>query len=126
MEGKAIIFFDGICNLCDSFINFVYKRDSKKQFLYAPLQGETAKKHLAAEDRTNLRYIVLFHREQVFRGPQAVQEVFCRLYPKGALFLKRIPGHFLYKGIAKRRYRLFGKKEKLYEPSPQQKEFFLP
>ena len=126
MEEKAIIFFDGVCNLCDSFVNFMYKRDSQRQFLYAPLQGETAEKSLSAGDRTNLKYIVLFHKNQIFRGPQAIQEVFCRLYPRGAWFLKRIPGHFLYKSIAKRRYSLFGKKETLYEPSPQQKDFFLP
>ena len=126
MKEKTVIFFDGVCNLCDSFVNFVYQRDSQRRFFYAPLQGQTARELLAAEDRTDLKYIVLFCAGQVFRGSSAIQEVFCRLYPRGGWFFKRIPGRFLYGIIAKRRYKLFGKKEGLYEPSPEQKEFFLP
>ena len=126
MKEKTIIFFDGICNLCDSFVNFVYRRDSHRKFFYAPLQGETAGELLAEKDRTDLKYIVLFCKGQIFRGSQAVQEVFCQLYPRLAWFFKRVPGRVLYEVIAKRRYKLFGKKEKLYEPSPKQKQFFLP
>ena len=126
MTEKTIIFFDGICNLCDSFINFVYERDSRRQFFYAPLQGKTARDLLAETDRTDLKYIVLFCNGQIFRGPEAIQEIFSLLYPKKTRILRKIPGHFLYKFIAKRRYKIFGKKEELYEPSPEQKEFFLP
>lgn len=126
MKEKTIIFFDGVCNLCDSFVNFVYKRDSRRRFFYAPLQGPTAGELLADPDRTDLKYIVLFRKGRIFRGSQAIQEVFCQLYPGLAWFFKRIPGRFLYGVIAKRRYGIFGKKEELYTPSSEQKEFFLP
>lgn len=126
MEEKVIIFFDGVCNLCDSFVNFVYERDSYRQFFYAPLQGKTARDLLAETDRTDLKYIVLFCNGRIFRGPEAIQEIFSLLYPKRARLFRRIPGRFLYKFIAKRRYKIFGKKEELYEPSSQQKKFFLP
>ncbi|MCY4512679.1 MAG: DCC1-like thiol-disulfide oxidoreductase family protein [Bdellovibrionales bacterium] len=125
MPEKTIIFFDGVCNLCDSFVNFVYKRDGQRQFLYSSLQGQTAKDMLAEQDRTDLKYLVLFYKGQVFRGPEAVQKIFCLLYPKMAWFFKKIPGRFLYEVIAKSRYKIFGKKEELYAPSPEQKKFFL-
>lgn len=122
---KTIIFFDGICNLCDSFVNFVFKRDSKRIFFYAPLQGVTASSLLSIEDKDNLKQIVLLHNNQIFKGYRAIQKIFCLLYPKASLIFKIIPGSFLYKVIAKRRYKLFGKKEDLYQPSKEQKEFFL-
>lgn len=125
MQEKTVIFFDGICNLCDSFVNFVYKRDTKRQFLFAPLQGETAQDMLEETDRTNLKYLVLFHKGRIFRGSEAVQKIFCLLYPKSSWFLRRIPGHFLYEVIAKRRYKFFGKKTELYAPSSEQKKVFL-
>ena len=123
---KPVIFFDGVCNLCDSFVNFVYKKDSQKQFLYAPLQGSTAEKLLPAKDRDSLTHIVFFYKGRALRGSRAVQEIFCRLYPRACWLFRKIPGRFLYNGIAKRRYQLFGKKSALYEPSPEQKKFFLP
>ena len=123
MEEKTIIFFDGVCNLCDSFINFVYKRDSRRQFFYAPLQGKTAEDLLAETDRTDLKYIVLFCNGRIFRGPEAIQEIFSLLYPKGAGLFRKISGDFLYEFIAKRRYKIFGRKG---EPSSRQKKGFLP
>ena len=43
---KAIILFDGVCNFCNSSVNFVIKHDKKNHFLFAPLQSETSKKLL--------------------------------------------------------------------------------
>ena len=123
---KTIIFFDGVCNLCDSFVNFVFKRDSKRMFFYAPLQGVTADSLLSTADKNSLKQIVLFHNNQIFKGYKAIQKIFCLLYPKISLIFKMIPGSFLYQIIAKKRYRLFGKKEGLYQPSTEQKSFFLP
>ncbi|HXF28866.1 MAG TPA: DUF393 domain-containing protein [Chlamydiales bacterium] len=42
----TIVFFDGGCGLCQRSILFFLKRDTKKQFLFAPLDGQTAKKEL--------------------------------------------------------------------------------
>ncbi len=41
-----IIFYDNDCGLCRKCIQFVLKHDRDKQFYYAPLGGETAKKRL--------------------------------------------------------------------------------
>lgn len=52
---KYIIFYDGTCGFCTRSITFVVKRDHKKIFYYAPLQGITAKKELEGElDLNNL------------------------------------------------------------------------
>lgn len=36
---RPVIFFDGVCNLCNRSVQFVIKHDKKQQFLFAPLQG---------------------------------------------------------------------------------------
>jgi predicted DCC family thiol-disulfide oxidoreductase YuxK len=39
----SIIYFDGLCNLCDGFVRFVIRHDRRKRYRFAPLQGETAR-----------------------------------------------------------------------------------
>jgi len=38
-----LIFFDGECPFCQNAVRRIYKWDQKKCFLFAPLQGKTAK-----------------------------------------------------------------------------------
>ena len=42
----SIILFDGICNLCNGFVQFVIRHDKKNKFKFASLQSEGAKKLL--------------------------------------------------------------------------------
>ena len=41
-ESKSVILFDGVCNLCNGWVQFVLKRDSKNTFLCASLQSKAA------------------------------------------------------------------------------------
>ena len=43
LKGKHLLFYDGSCGLCDHAVQFVLKRDSEGLFVFAPLQGTTAK-----------------------------------------------------------------------------------
>ena len=129
MQEQDIIFFDGQCQLCDHFVNFVFKRDLKRQFLYAPLQGLTAKQNLKKEDTKNLKSIIFFKKGLPLREAQAIQEIMKKLYPRWSLLLSFLPSklfNFLYRFIAKRRYVFFGKKANLYQASIEQKKYFLP
>ena len=127
LNSKDIIFFDGVCNLCDRFVNFVYLRDQNRKFYYAPLQGPTAKELLG--DQVDLKSIIYFKQGAVLRGVEGIGEILKILYPRWVWLLKLLPsplGGFFYSFIAKRRYRVFGKKDRFYTPSEEQKRFFLP
>ena len=55
---KPIILFDGICNLCNSAVQFIIKHDKKKEFMFASLQSNIGQKlmkqyHLPADDRNS-------------------------------------------------------------------------
>ena len=129
MREQQIIFFDGKCNLCDRFVNFVFKKDKKKQFLYAPLQGQTARQYLTKEDIEGLKSIVFLQKDQVLKSAPAIQAILKQIYPRQADFLSVLPSrffNFFYKFIAKKRYYLFGKKDEMYQASEKQKAYFLP
>ena len=129
MKEQQIIFFDGKCNLCDRFVNFVFKRDTKKQFVYAPLQGETARQYLKKEDIEGLKSIVFLQKDLILKSAPAIQAILKQLYPRLTGLLSFLPSgffNFFYKIIAKKRYDLFGKKDEMYQASEEQKNYFLP
>ena len=129
MNDQNIIFFDGQCNLCDRFVNFIFKKDIKKQFLYAPLQGMTAKKYLKEDDIENLDSIIFFYKGASLKEAQAIKALMKQLYPRLSIIFSFLPlsfFNFFYRLIAKRRYFFFGKKNRLYQASKNQKEHFLP
>ncbi len=53
-ENKSIIFFDGVCNLCNASVNFVIKHDKKAQFLFVSFQSDAAKEILLHFNLKNL------------------------------------------------------------------------
>lgn len=129
MNNQYIIFFDGQCNLCDRFVNFVFKRDVKRIFLYAPLQGATAKEHLKEEDISGLKSIIVLKNSIVLKEAQAIQTVMKLLYPRYSVLFSLFPSrffNFFYRFIAKKRYKIFGKKDNLYQPPGEQRKHFLP
>ncbi|MGZ3713310.1 MAG: thiol-disulfide oxidoreductase DCC family protein, partial [Bdellovibrionota bacterium] len=68
---KQIIFFDGVCNLCNFFVDFVLKRDVEEKFQFASIQGETGKRTLPEETRLSLRSVVLWTQGQHFERSDA-------------------------------------------------------
>ena len=129
MQNPYLIFFDGQCNLCDRFVKFVFKRDFKRQFLYAPLQGQTAKQYLENEDIKSLKSIIFLKKGMALKEAQAIQAIFKLLYPPWSIVISVLPPwffNFFYRFIAKRRYSFFGKKSTLYQPSKDQGKYFLP
>src|SRR5690606_23495810 len=61
-EGKKIILFDGVCNLCNSFVQYVINRDKKDQFRFAALQsdlGQEILQHIGV-DTSSVDSIVLY------------------------------------------------------------------
>ena len=45
---RPLILYDGLCGLCDRSVQWLLRRDRKRQLYFAPLQGETARPYLSA------------------------------------------------------------------------------
>lgn len=132
IEAGPIVFFDGVCGLCNHFVDFVLKHDREKRFRFAPLQGETAQQLLDASDTESLKSIVLIDEAGTHRRSTAVVRVLHGLglgwRILGMLFwLVPLPLRNVgYHCVAKMRYFMFGKKESCRMPTPEERGRLLP
>ena len=62
-ENKHIIYFDGICGLCNSFVSFLLKIDSSSNLKFATIQGESGQKLL-----NKMNFIVKFRPNGILKG----------------------------------------------------------
>ncbi len=132
IEAGPIVFFDGVCGLCNHFVDFVLKHDRNQRFRFAPLQGETAEQLLDVSDTESLKSIVLIDEAGTHRRSTAVVRVL-----RGLGFGWRILGTLFwlvplplrnvgYHCVAKMRYLMFGKKESCRMPTPEERGRLLP
>lgn len=134
-----VVFFDGVCGLCNRFVDFVLSRDRQGAIRFAPLQGETARRGVRGEGRgassetRSLDTIVwLDSSSREFVRSAAAVRVLWRLGGVWSLIgwlLWLIPRPLRdvgYRLVAANRYRWFGKKETCRLPSPAERERFLP
>lgn len=127
-----IVLFDGVCNFCNASVNFILQRDPKGVFRFAPLQSGTAKPFLEKYrlPKDDLNTMVLVEGDKVYTRSTAGLRIARRLrwpWPILSVFLV-VPSllrDFVYKIIAKNRYRWFGKKDACMIPAPEWKARFL-
>ena len=129
---RPIIFFDGVCGLCNTFVDILLRLDRKKVFLFAPLQGETAREVLPPLAGAPEQWSMVYLDEE---GPQEQSDgvlAICRRLGGlwgmlGALrFVPRFVRNPAYRMIARYRYRIFGKREVCRVPSAEERARFLP
>ncbi len=133
-KNKKIILFDGICNLCNSSVQFVIKRDKKDIFRFASLQSEPGQKLLAERgiDPEKTDSIVLIEPDVAYyTKSQAAIEIASEL-GGGWSFLRVFEyilpvtlRDLLYDFIARNRYKWYGKKDQCMIPGPGLKAKFL-
>ena len=128
---KPIIFFDGVCNLCNGLVQFIIRHDKKGKFRFASLQSETAVRLLEGKvDMKEMRTLILLDNGKVYLRSRAVLRVASRLdgiwKASGILYIFPV---FLadpvYNLVSRYRYRLFGKKDTCMVPTPEIKSRFV-
>lgn len=128
---KPILFFDGVCGLCNRFVDFSLKHDTHGRVLFAPLQGKTAEELLSKIDLENLDTVVFFVNGNPSYRSTAIVKLLSRVggfWTVLAWLLWLIPRplrNFGYRVMAKNRYRFFGQKESCRLPTPEERIRFL-
>ena len=127
---RNVVFFDGLCGLCNGFIDFVMKFDSRKSFYFSPLQSEYARNTLPAELTQDLKTVVAFIDGKTYKKSEAVFKVLQKLGGMWSFIslLRILPSslsNFGYDLVAANRYSLFGKKETCRLPTPEERLRFL-
>ena len=125
-----VIFFDGVCGLCNGFVDFVMAVDKDQKFKFSPLQSEFAQKNLPYEMTANLDSVVFLKNGKSFRKSQAVIKILEEIGGiwKLAKFGKILPESILndtYDIVAQNRYKIFGKKETCRLPTPAERARFI-
>ncbi|WP_273854014.1 thiol-disulfide oxidoreductase DCC family protein [Guptibacillus spartinae] len=130
-QEQNIILFDGICNVCNSLVKFMFKVDKKGIFSFASLQSDIAARLLKEAHMEEIPDSVIVIRDgQALVKSDAAIYIFKKL---GGVFqlsaiayiLPRSARDRIYDGIAKRRYKLFGKREECMLPTKEQRNRFL-
>jgi predicted DCC family thiol-disulfide oxidoreductase YuxK len=129
---KQIILFDGVCNFCNFWVNFVIKRDNRDVFRFSALQSDISKEIIDRinYDISNPNTFVLIIGENYYTKSTAALKV-CKelsgmikfLYP--LIILPKFFRDFVYDLIAKNRYKLFGKTDSCRIPTEEEKLKFL-
>lgn len=126
-----IIFFDGYCNLCNGFIDFLIKRDQRNIFHYSSLQSKIASEKLPATLIANIDTVVYQQEDKIFLRSEAIVQILKDLggvWKTVGVVLSLLPSLIsdgVYRSIASNRYRIFGKKDSCRLPTEHEKKRFL-
>jgi len=130
---KKIILFDGVCNLCNSSVQFVIQHDKKDVFRFVALQSELGQeilKHIGVNPKKIDSIILYDPGVAYYYKSKAALEIAKNLggfWHFGTIF-RIIPtgiSNQLYDYIAKNRYKWYGKKESCMIPTAELKSKFL-
>jgi GMP synthase-like glutamine amidotransferase/predicted DCC family thiol-disulfide oxidoreductase YuxK len=132
---KPVLFFDGVCGLCNGFVDFLLARDRRDRLYVAALQGETAPALVPADAAVpggeDPRSMALWEEGKVYRKSDAVLRAVARLgglWPLARVLfaVPRFARDGVYDFVARNRYRWFGKHGACRMPTPGERRLFLP
>ena len=128
-----ILLFDGHCNLCNAWVQFIVKRDSAGTIRFASLQSGAGRR-LLEEHKIDENYIgslVFFEEERFSVSSTAALRTLSYLddWQKHLIVLTVVPRSLrdlVYRFIARNRYKWFGRREQCMIPTTELSKRFLP
>ena len=127
-----LVLFDGVCNLCNGFVQFAVARDPEARFRFGALQSDAARRLVEG-----LRFpgplpdsIVLVEDGHAYVKSTAALRIARRLrapWPLayGLIVVPRAWRDRLYDLVARRRYRWFGRRDTCMVPTPELRSRFI-
>ncbi len=130
-EVRAIVFFDGVCNLCNGAVRFIIKHDHEDKFKFSSLQssfGKEIRSRLSNQEK--MKSIIVKNGDLLLTKSTAVLYIASQLgYPFKLIALGYIIPKFMrdivYDWVADSRYKWFGKTQECMIPTPELKERFV-
>jgi len=128
----VLIYYDGLCGLCDRFVQFVLRRDRAARYRFAPLQGSTARDRVPSTLDPETSQTVILEDGGRFRvRSDAALAILTGLGGAWRLAgsLRMVPRPLrdaVYDLVARHRSRWFGRRVECRVPEPAQRDRFLP
>lgn len=128
---ERIVLFDGVCGLCNRFVDRLLNVDRKGELRFAPLQGSTAQERLPAGMADAMESVVYLRDNVVIQRSDAALWIVIDLGGWRAMYralfiFPRPVRDGVYAWIARNRYRWFGKRDTCRLPTPEERPRFLP
>ena len=131
MAGPVIL-FDGVCNLCNGFVQFVIARDPQGRFRFASLQSKAAAALLNGQVQSGPLpdSVLLAEDGRIYTRSTAALRVARGLgFPwnlsYGFVMVPKPLRDAVYDWVARNRYAWFGKRDVCMVPTPDQRARFL-
>jgi len=131
-DDEAVILFDGVCNLCSGFVQFVVPRDAEGKYRFASLQSDVGQALLAEHDLASdeLDSVVLIEDGGSYVKSSAIIRIATGLGGRYRLlspfrYVPRAVRDRVYDFVADNRYRWFGKKDRCMMPSGDVESRFI-
>ncbi len=132
---RPVILFDGVCNLCNSAVQWVIERDKEGRFDFASLQSDAARRELGKVMDPNEidalpDSIVLLDSDGVHVRSAAALRILRGLDSwflllRLGVVLPRPIRDAVYNMVARNRYRWFGRRDTCMTPTPEVAARFL-
>ena len=135
IEHRPVIFFDGVCNLCNGAVRFIIRRDPDSHFRFSTLQSDYARKFLTEMGYHNfpepeMDSIILFKEGHIFVKSDAALNIARHLsgiWPVlyGLRIFPRFLRNLAYNVVAKNRYKWFGRRDACMIPTAEFRSRFV-
>ncbi|MCA8960851.1 MAG: DUF393 domain-containing protein [Planctomycetes bacterium] len=130
-EGPFVVCFDGVCNLCNSAVDFIVRRDRARRFRYTPLGSNTAERLLPdglPEKHDRDSFVLIDDRGIWVRSDAALRVARHLTFPwslaRVFLIVPRPIRDAVYRWIARHRYEWFGKRDHCRVPTEEERTLF--
>ena len=129
---NGIILFDGVCNFCHSSVNTIIRFDKKKYFRFAPIQSEIGQMLMTKHKLDPVKFdsVILIENNRAYTYSSAVLNIARKLggiYQLAYVFILIPPfiRNALYKWVASKRYKWWGKKDACMVPTADMRSRFI-
>lgn len=131
MNSLRVVYFDGVCGLCNGFVNRLIRGDRRRMLRFAPLQGLTARDRLGATALAATDTLIYERDGVLFQRSDGVLRIAADVGGVLRLLLvfRLLPRAFRDRGydfVARNRYRWFGRRDTCRLPTPEEVGVFLP
>jgi predicted DCC family thiol-disulfide oxidoreductase YuxK len=132
-RSQPVLLFDGVCNLCNSTVDFILHYDKSQRILFASQQSEAGQALMQrySVNPTHLSSVILIDQGRVYKRSDAALRTgelmggfWCELGRIGYVIPKFFRD-YIYNWIAQNRYRWFGKRAECRMPSLEERLRFL-
>ena len=131
-QKHPVIFYDGVCHLCNSAIAFILEWEKNHDFLFSHLQADPSKHILKAFDidAVEENSIILIEHNRIYFRSAAVLRIARNLrWPASLIFyfifVPKPIRDWAYNVVAKNRYKWFGKHDQCSVIPEDMKKRFL-